>query len=75
MGVCVGVDVAKAHLDWVLGSRGETERCPNTPAGVRRLVRRLCGSEGLDRVVLESTAQYERVLLETIEDQGAPSFV
>ena len=22
MGICIGVDVAKAHLDWVLGIRG-----------------------------------------------------
>ena len=50
MGVCVGVDVAKARLDWVLGPQGEVERCPNTPAGVRRLVKRL-GQLDLDRVV------------------------
>lgn len=71
MGACVGVDVAKAHLDWVLGSRGEVERCPNTPAGVRRLVKRL-GRLHFDRVVLESTGQYERALLEALEDQGIP---
>ena len=71
MGACVGVDVAKAHLDWVLGSRGEVERCPNTPAGVRRLVKRL-GRLDFARVVLESTGQYERALLEALEDQGIP---
>lgn len=69
MAVCVGVDVAKAHLDWVVGSRGEVERCSNTPAGVRRLVKRL-GRLDLDRVVLESTGQYERGLLEALEDEG-----
>jgi len=69
MGVCAGVDVAKAHLDWVVGSRGETERCPNTPAGVRRLVKRLSRLD-FDRVVLESTGQYERALLEALEDEG-----
>ena len=69
MGLCVGVDVAKSHLDWVLGSRGEVQRIPNTPAGVRRLVKQI-GRLDFDRVVLESTGQYERALLEALEDQG-----
>ncbi len=35
---CVGVDVSKHQLDWVLGGEGNVARVPNTPAGVRRLV-------------------------------------
>lgn len=69
MAICVGVDVAKAHLDWVLGSAGEFSRAANTPAGVRRLVKQLCALS-FNRVVLESTGQYERRLLEALEDQG-----
>ena len=54
MGVCIGVDVAKAHLDWVLGPQGAVERIENTPAAVRRLVRKLRKID-FDRVILEST--------------------
>ena len=71
MGVCIGVDVAKKHLDWVLGPNGEVERIDNTAAAVRRLVRRLKRLD-FDRVVLESTGQYERLLFEALEDEGIP---
>jgi transposase len=69
MGVCIGVDVAKNHLDWVLGPKGEVERIDNSPAAVRRLVRRLRKLD-FDRVILESTGQYERLLYEALEDAG-----
>lgn len=72
MGICVGVDVAKAHLDWALGPKGEAKRVPNTPAGVRRLVKQL-GRLDFDCVVLESTGQYERLLFETLGDEGIPA--
>ena len=71
MGQCVGVDVAKNHLDWVLGPNGKVERIENSPAAVRRLVRRLRRLD-FDRVVLESTGQYERLLFEALEDEGIP---
>ena len=71
MGVCVGVDVAKAHLDWVLGPDGDVERIENRPGAVRRLVRRLQKLD-FDRVVLESTGQYERLLFEALQDEGVP---
>jgi transposase len=69
MGRCIGVDVAKNHLDWVLGPKGEVERIDNKPAAVRRLVRRMPKLD-FDRVVLESTGQYERLLYEALEDAG-----
>lgn len=71
MGVCVGVDVAKMHLDWVLGPNGEVERIGNTPVAVKRLVRTLRKLD-FDRVILESTGQYERLLFEALEDAGVP---
>lgn len=69
MADCVGVDVSKDHLDWTLGSEGEVRQVPNTPAGVRRLVRKLCSLE-LDRVVLEATGGYERLLFQALSDAG-----
>jgi len=71
MGVCIGVDVAKAHLDWVLGAEGEVERIDNRPAAVRRLVKRFTELD-FRCVVLESTGQYERLLFETLQDEGIP---
>lgn len=71
MGVCIGVDVAKKHLDWVLGPNGEVEKIENTPVAVRRLVRKLQRMD-FDRVILESTGQYERLLFETLEDEEIP---
>lgn len=71
MGVCIGVDVAKKHLDWVLGPNGEVERIENTSIAVRRFIRKLLKLD-FDRVILESTGQYERLLFEALEDKGIP---
>jgi transposase len=68
---CVGVDVAKAHLDWAFGQEGEVSRTSNSPAGVRRLVRKLKRLE-LDRVVLEATGGYEELLHRALVDAGVP---
>jgi transposase len=71
MGACIGVDVAKKHLDWVLGPNGEVERIENTSSAVRQFIRKLQKMD-FERVILESTGQYERLLLETLEDEGIP---
>jgi len=74
MGICVGVDVAKAHLDWVLGSDGDVERIPNTRAAIRLLVKKLSGLE-FESVVMESTGQYERLLFEMLGEAGISAVV
>lgn len=71
MGVCVGVDVSKGHLDWVAGGDGDVTRVCNTPAGVRRLVTKLTKLE-IDRIVVESTGGYERALTEALAAAGLP---
>ncbi len=71
MGVFIGVDVAKQHLDWAAGEQGEVTRCPNTPAGVRRLVAKL-GEFDLELIVVESTGGYERSLTEKLSEAGLP---
>lgn len=71
MGVCIGVDVAKKHLDWVLSPNGEVKRIENTSVAVRRFIRKLQKMD-FDRVILESTGQYERLLFEALEDEGIP---
>ena len=71
MGECVGIDVSKQHLDWVLGTEGATERVCNTPAGIRRLVSRLCEIE-LASIIVESTGGYERALTEALTAADLP---
>ena len=71
MGACIGVDVSKHHLDWVLGGSGDVARVPNTPAGVRRLVAKLRGLEAT-LIVVESTGGYERVLTEALSEADLP---
>ncbi len=39
----VGIDVSKDHLDWTADADAPVQRAANSPAGVRRLVRRLSG--------------------------------
>jgi transposase len=71
MGVCVGVDVSKHHLDWAAGEVGEVARVANTTAGVRRLILQL-GRLDLELIVIESTGGYERRLTEKIQEAGLP---
>ena len=71
MGVCVGIDVSKQHLDWVLGTEGKVERTPNSPAGIRRLVARL-GKVEFEAIIVESTGGYERALTEALAAADHP---
>jgi transposase len=71
MRVCVGIDVSKQHLDWVLGAEGNVERAPNTATGVRRLVARLRKVE-LASIIVESTGGYERTLTEALAAADLP---
>ena len=71
MGVCVGIDVSKQHLDWVVGAEGSASRVPNTPVSVRRLVAKLA-KESVDLIVVESTGGYERALTEALSAADLP---
>lgn len=68
---CIGVDVSKLHLDWVLGGEGSVVRIGNTPAGVRRLVAKLRSLE-VALIVVESTGGYERALTEALTEADLP---
>ena len=68
---CVGVDVSKHHLDWVLGGEGNVARVSNTPAGVRRIVARIRSLE-VTLIVVESTGGYERALTEALSEADLP---
>ena len=71
MGDCVGVDVSKHHLDWVLGGEGNVARVSNTPVGIRQLVAKLRIPE-VDLIVVESTGGYERTLTEALSEADLP---
>ena len=71
MGDCIGVDVSKHHLDWVLGGKGNVARVPNAPVGVRRLVAAIRRLE-VDLIIVESTGGYERALTESLSEADLP---
>jgi transposase len=68
---CIGVDVSKLHLDWVLGGEGSVAKIGNTPAGVRRLVTKLRTLKPA-LIVVESTGGYERALTEALTEADLP---
>jgi len=71
MGVYVGIDVSKQHLDWAVGAEGIVDQVPNSRAGVRQLVTAL-GRIELESIVVESTGGYERVLTEALAAAALP---
>jgi len=71
MGEHVGIDVSKEHLDWVVGAKRDVERVPNSPAGVRRLVKAL-HEFNIDSIIVESTGGYERRLTEALTKAQLP---
>jgi transposase len=71
MGDCIGVDVSKHQLDWILGGEGKAARAPNTPAGIRRLIKGL-QRLAFDLIVVESTGGYERALTEALSEADLP---
>jgi transposase len=71
MNVCVGIDVSKQHLDWVLGAEGKVGRRANSAAGVRHLVASLRKLE-FSTIIVESTGGYERALVETLGAADLP---
>ena len=71
---CVGIDVAKHTLEWSLGSEGRIEHVRNEPRPIAALVRRLVELDP-DRIVVESTRGYERMLVEKLAAAGLPVVV
>jgi transposase len=70
----IGIDVAKAQLEFACRPTGETGAMPNAEAGIRELVTR---SQGLapTLIVLEATGGYEAVLVAALAAAGLPVVV
>ena len=65
----IGIDVCKAMLDVAIHGQPGLERYSNTPAGIRRLLRRL-GKLADVRVVVESTGGYESAVTDACAQAG-----
>ena len=65
----IGIDVSKTMLDVAVDGRPGLQRYPNSPAGIRRLVRVL-GKLPDVRVVVESTGGYEAAVTDACAQAG-----
>lgn len=71
---CVGIDVAKDHLDLAIrfeSGEVETRRFENDPEDIDQLKERLCEIDP-ERVVLEATGGYERPVSAALAAAGLP---
>ena len=70
----IGIDVAKAQLEFAGRLTGETGTVPNTDEGVRELVTR-CQALTPTLIVLEATGGYEAALVAVLATGGLPLVV
>lgn len=66
---CAGIDVGKLALDAAVHGQGETVKIKRDDAGLRQLIDWLQG-QGVERVGLEASGGYERVVVEALERAG-----
>lgn len=70
----IGIDVAKAQLEFACRPTGETGTVPNAEAGIRDLVAR-CQTLGPALIVLEATGGYEAAVVAALATAGLPVVV
>lgn len=70
----IGVDVAKAHLEFACRPTGETGTVPNDDGGIRALVTR-CQALAPTLIVLEATGGYEAAVGAALATAGCPLVV
>ena len=68
----VGVDVSKASLDAHMAPEGRAARFPNTPDGIRRLIKWI-GHAPVRRVAYEPTGRWHRPLEAALLRAGLPA--
>ena len=69
--VNVGVDVGKASLDIYIYEKGHYWQEDNSPAGIKRILKRLAHYQ-VERLVMEATGRYEYLLAEAAHNKGIP---
>jgi len=70
----IGIDVAKAQLEFACRPSGETGTVPNAEAGIRDLVAR-CQTLGPALIVLEATGGYEAAVVAALATASLPVVV
>ena len=68
----VGIDISKRHLDIALTPGDQTFTCPNTEAGIEKLVRRL-QKLNPHTILLEATGGYEILLVAALREADLPA--
>jgi transposase len=68
----VGIDISKKHLDVAINPGAQTFTCPNTEAGIQKLVRRL-QELNPQIILLEATGGYEFLLIAALREAGLPA--
>ena len=68
----VGIDISKNHLDVALNPGEQTFTCPNTEAGIQKLIGRL-QKLNPQIILLEATGGYEFLLLAALREADLPA--
>lgn len=68
----IGIDVSKDKLDVAYQGRNGAEQYQNDQAGIRKLLDCLRQAEGIDRIVVEATAGFEREAVNELLGAGLP---
>ena len=70
--LCVGIDVAKKHVDVAYTGESSAQRFGNDEDGITKLVAEL-SARNVSRIVLEATGGYQRTLLAALLGAGLPA--
>lgn len=70
----VGIDIGKSMLDMCIYEVDIYTQYPNTPEGIRQLLKQLSRYR-VTRIVVEATGGYERALVETCADKELPLII
>ncbi len=74
MGLQIGIDVSKHHLDWASSQDESVRHLRNDRRCVGQLIRRLAGLAP-ERIIVESTGGYERLVVGRLAEAGLPVVV
>lgn len=67
----IGIDVSKDELELAWHGHGRTRRFANDAQGIARLIDAI-DTASLDRIVIEATGGYERLLVQALHDHDLP---
>ncbi len=70
--IFVGVDIAKTRLEVAVTPGDQTFNCPNNPAGIEKLVRRLKDLNP-QIILLEATGGYEFLIVAALREANLPA--